>query len=108
MLIKPVRAADTLLPKLCHSTSHSEYGHRLFLQVFVDTGSPPSAVTGWGEWNGSEGSAGRAACRIGSAFSIRWVSRSMLLVTKGRGGSSIALMVAHTRSCRSCRSETRA
>ncbi len=45
------------------------------------------------------------ACRIGSAFSIRWVSRSMLLVTNGRGGSSIAFIAAHTSACRSLRSD---
>ena len=46
--------------------------------------------------NGSEGSAGSAACKMGSAFAISRVSRSMLLITKGTCGSSIALMVAHT------------
>jgi hypothetical protein len=30
----------------------------------------------------------------------------MLLVTNGRGGSSITLIVAHTSACRSLRSET--
>lgn len=71
-----------------------------------------SSCSGWGALgnNRLEGSAGRAAvrpaCRIGSALSIRRVSRSMLLDTNAGGGSSIVLMVSHTRACRSLRSET--
>ena len=53
-LIKHVRTADNLLPKLCYSLCHSRYGHHLFLQGFTASGGSALAVKGLGVGNGSE------------------------------------------------------
>ena len=77
------------------------------LQSHVTTGDALSTVLDSGAKGGSpEDLTGRLSCKVGSAFSIRRVSRSMLLVTSAMGGPSMVSMISHNRSCRSLRSET--